>query len=129
INTFYLMKLLTKTIIIIALTSVAAISVAGVFLYGAVRTNLQAQTAAAQLESSHQVLDKLDRFLYERQTDIQDLAAQPSLTKQRLADFKLLKASWQDLATLDTKQTTLAATNTADKTAGALAKHEQLTSL
>ncbi|MDB5178337.1 MAG: Na+/proline symporter [Patescibacteria group bacterium] len=115
-------KLLTVTVGI----AVVCLGVALALVYGAITTAIQGQINARQLEISHQTIDKIDRFMAERQVDIQALGQQDQLQRfisARLTDtskaeatnnmnaFKAYAADWSDLGILDLNGSIVASTN------------------
>jgi signal transduction histidine kinase/HAMP domain-containing protein len=104
------------------------------------KNSLQQQIESEQLQVAQQTMDKLDRFLYERQVDIQTFSRQGQLSSmlanetagnkftafKDLQSLKTFDAVWGDLSVIDAHGATLISTNTDDSLHGVLQEDPEL---
>jgi methyl-accepting chemotaxis protein len=75
----------TKATLLAIAVGIAPIVVVGTLNYVQVRNTIQRQTIETQKERAVQIADKFNRFIFERNGDVETLAAQPVFTDAKLA--------------------------------------------
>ncbi len=119
------MKLSTKILAIGGGTAVICVGVVAVLLYSSIKTTLQDQTSASQVETTKQAMDKVGNLMYERQIDVQSItqqtqirtllsshsAAAAAVVNDNLSAYRDFAPAWESLSVLDPGGTALASTD------------------
>jgi methyl-accepting chemotaxis protein len=108
----------------ISITVISLISVGGAvityLIYARSAESLKTSISSIQLQLTRQSMDKIDRFLYERTVDIQELINRESIQRylghptgrtteasnqlvKQLNRYRVLGGSWENLSLIDTK--------------------------
>ena len=75
----------TKATLLAIAVGIAPIVAVGTLNYVQVRNTSQRQTVQYQKDRAVQIADKFNRFIFERNGDVETLAAQPVFTNAKLA--------------------------------------------
>jgi signal transduction histidine kinase len=111
------MKLYSKAAVFIFSVAIIAVLVIGYSVFGLTKSALQDVIGKNQLEIARQTMDKIDRLLYERYTDIQAIANAENLQKllenpvphevsdynRRIQQLTTLTGPWDLLIVVDDK--------------------------
>lgn len=113
------MKISTKLAIVMLTFSVSAATIGTVYSSSAIKKALKGNISTSQLHETNQVMDKIDRFLYERTIDMQLITGrsqiinyiqsptlhsseESSLMIMQLNNIRIAAGVWGDFTLLDT---------------------------
>ncbi len=86
------LSLKTKVTLLAALLGLAPIAAIGLLSYRQIDNSLREETARSQKARAEQVADKFNRFVFERNGDVETLASQPVFADAKLAATTSLEA-------------------------------------
>ncbi|MBI2632951.1 MAG: HAMP domain-containing protein [Parcubacteria group bacterium] len=122
------MKLAPKISLIIVVSSCVSLTLSGILIYSSVRNALKKSISERQLALTQTTIDALDRLLYERQSDVQNLATQRIMqdvllsdasyyefaryrATRQLKEMQALSGEWLDLSVFTTDGARVISTN------------------